>query len=211
MKQKISILWKEKTENQTFTWTLCEIRAETLILFIQWAAAVSPDWCSSCRNKRQQVTFRHLRLVYRLNQLSFNNLSSVAPPRGTTPSALACTAYASDRSQVVSGLRTHRRPKLIHGSCPWSDRMEGPPRSSHKLLMLQVWTGLLTLSLVVMATVLVSTQFKPAEVSARHVYWDLFTCFYLLDGFYLCRFIKSECKTNSFICNKLEHDGFISH
>uniref|UniRef100_A0A8C6P5D9 TNF family profile domain-containing protein n=1 Tax=Nothobranchius furzeri TaxID=105023 RepID=A0A8C6P5D9_NOTFU len=43
--------------------------------------------------------------------------------------------------------------------------MEGPPRSSHKDLLLQVWCALLTVALVTMATVLTSIRLKPVEVS----------------------------------------------
>ncbi|XP_070407921.1 lymphotoxin-alpha [Nothobranchius furzeri] len=41
--------------------------------------------------------------------------------------------------------------------------MEGPPRSSHKDLLLQVWCALLTVALVTMATVLTSIRLKPVE------------------------------------------------
>uniref|UniRef100_A0A3B4TT50 THD domain-containing protein n=1 Tax=Seriola dumerili TaxID=41447 RepID=A0A3B4TT50_SERDU len=43
--------------------------------------------------------------------------------------------------------------------------MEGQSRSSHKYLLLQVWCGLLTVAMVVMAAFLTSVKPKPTEVS----------------------------------------------
>ncbi len=44
-------------------------------------------------------------------------------------------------------------------------RMEGQSRSSHKHLLLQVWCGLLTVAMVVMAALLISIKPKSTEVS----------------------------------------------
>uniref|UniRef100_A0A3Q0T803 THD domain-containing protein n=1 Tax=Amphilophus citrinellus TaxID=61819 RepID=A0A3Q0T803_AMPCI len=44
--------------------------------------------------------------------------------------------------------------------------MEDQPRGSHKIQLLQVWCGLLTLAVVVMAVRLATTNLKPAEVSS---------------------------------------------
>ncbi|XP_030250397.1 lymphotoxin-alpha [Sparus aurata] len=44
-----------------------------------------------------------------------------------------------------------------------SDRMEGQSRSSHKYLLLQVWCGLLTVAMVVMAAFLTSIKPKSTE------------------------------------------------
>ncbi len=45
------------------------------------------------------------------------------------------------------------------------DRMECPSRSSPKYLVLQVWCGLLTVAMVVMAALLTSIKLKSTEVS----------------------------------------------
>lgn len=45
-------------------------------------------------------------------------------------------------------------------------RMECQSRSSHKYLLLQVWCGLLTVAMVVMAALLTSIKPKSTEVSA---------------------------------------------
>ncbi|XP_037532467.1 uncharacterized protein LOC119409638 [Nematolebias whitei] len=44
-------------------------------------------------------------------------------------------------------------------------RMDTPSRSSHRILLLQMWCCLLTLSLVVMATLLISIKSRPVQVS----------------------------------------------
>lgn len=44
-------------------------------------------------------------------------------------------------------------------------RMECPSRSTHKYLLLQVWCGLLTVAMVVMAALLTSIKPKSTEVS----------------------------------------------
>lgn len=45
------------------------------------------------------------------------------------------------------------------------DRMEGQSRCSHKYLLLQVWCGLLTVAMVVMAAFLTSIKPKSPQVS----------------------------------------------
>lgn len=45
------------------------------------------------------------------------------------------------------------------------DRMEGQSRSSQKYVLLQVWCGILTVAMVVMAALVLSIKPKSTEVS----------------------------------------------
>lgn len=66
-------------------------------------------------------------------------------------------------------------------------RMEGQLRSSHKYLLLQVWCGLLTVAMVVMAALLISIKPKSTEVSTsvarREKYFYIHI--YCSGGYYL--------------------------
>lgn len=59
-----------------------------------------------------------------------------------------------------------------------SDRMEGQSRSSHKYLLLQVWCGLLTVAMVVMAAFLTSIKPKSTEVSTSATGREISDCLY---------------------------------
>lgn len=59
-----------------------------------------------------------------------------------------------------------------------SDRMEGQSRSSHKYLLLQVWCGLLTVAMVVMAAFLTSIKPKSTEVSTSATGRENSDCLY---------------------------------
>lgn len=59
-----------------------------------------------------------------------------------------------------------------------SDRMEGQSRSSHKHLLLQVWCGLLTVAMVVMAAFLTSIKPKSTEVSTSATGREISDCLY---------------------------------
>uniref|UniRef100_A0A3Q3END9 TNF family profile domain-containing protein n=1 Tax=Kryptolebias marmoratus TaxID=37003 RepID=A0A3Q3END9_KRYMA len=90
--------------------------------------------------------------------------------------------------------------------------MEGPPPPSLKVLMLQVWCAVLTLTLVVMATLLIPLKSKSADVSVLPV--PLFHHFYFSvknrklehDGSWVEDLSCASCslilKNNSIYCNR---------
>ncbi|CAJ1062851.1 uncharacterized protein LOC117823262 [Xyrichtys novacula] len=67
---------------------------------------------------------------------------------------------------------TERQQMSLDTESATRSRMEAQSRSSQKYLLLQVWCGLLTLALVVMAALLTSVRTKPAEANVASLESD---------------------------------------